>query len=386
MSAGFDDRAVERLTALASEFTGFSREAILPEAIRRAAAKLGGTADEVIARAERRDGAVVHALCQAVSVGETFFFRQPDHFRFLASNTLPELVSSGRKLIRAWSAGCATGEETYSLAACLLDLCPAGVGVEVLGTDLLERNLAAARAGTYGAWSRRASGPLLHDAFDADAKAERVTVSARVRAVTRFQMHNLLDPAPGEFDVIFCRNALVYFAREAIQRAVQNLTAALAPPGAIFFGSMDVAAPPPGFAPAGAGELQIFRHERRAIARPRPREKPALQLEAKPRPRAPEPVALHLKALVHIERGERKVAEQTLDELTRQAPDYVPGILERALLHVRNGEPGAASSLMREVLRRTEKLPPDDLLAGPEPLPVAFYRDSAQTFLKRGGA
>jgi hypothetical protein len=65
-------------------------------------------------------------------------------------------------------------------------------------------------------------------------------------------------------------------------------------------------------------------------------------------------------------------------------PDYVPGILERALLHVRNGEPTAAASLMREVLRRTEKLPLEQLLAGPEELPVSFYRRSAQTFLERG--
>ena len=380
---GFDDRAVERLTALASEFTGFSRDAILPDAIRRAAARLGSP-EEVLARAARRDRAVVHALCQAVSVGETFFFRMPEHFRFIASTLLPELLKkAGRQVIRAWSAGCATGEETYSLAACLLDLVPAPVRVDVLGTDLLERNLAAARAGTYGAWSRRASAPLLHHVFRENGK-ERVSVSDRVRKVTRFELHNLLDPAPGEFDVIFCRNVLVYFSPEAVKIAVRNLAQAVAQDGAIFFGSMDVGGPPPGFAAAGPGELQIFRHERRATPRPQPPASPASAAPMQPKVRAPEPVALHLRALVHIERGEKKVAEQALEELTRAVPDYVPGILERALLHVRSGEPSAASSLMREVLRRTEKLPADEMLAGPEPLPVAFYRDSAQTFLRRG--
>ena len=379
---GFDDLAVERLTALASEFTGFSRDAILPDAIRRAAARLGSP-EEVLARAARRDRAVVHALCQAVSVGETFFFRMPEHFRFIASTLLPELLRAGRPIIRAWSAGCATGEETYSLAACLLDLVPAPVRVDVLGTDLLERNLAAARAGTYGAWSRRASAPLLHDVFRENGK-ERVSVSDRVRKVTRFELHNLLDPAPGEFDVIFCRNVLVYFSPEAVKIAVRNLAQAVAQDGAIFFGSMDVGGPPPGFAAAGPGELQIFRHERRATPRPKPPVPPASAAPLQQQVRAPEPVALHLRALVHIERGEKKVAERALDELTRAVPDYVPGILERALLHVRSGEPSAASSLMREVLRRTEKLPADEMLAGPEPLPVAFYRDSAQTFLRRG--
>src|SRR5439155_25191716 len=100
---------------------------------------------------------------------------------------------------------------------------------------------------------------------------------------------------------------------------------------------------------------------------------------------APRAVDLPLPALVNVERGDMKVAARALDALTRAVPDCVPGIFERALLHVRSGEPSAASSLLREVLGRTEKLPADEMLAGPEPLPVAFYRDSAQTFLRRGG-
>ena len=371
-----DDNALEQLSALAAELTGFSRDAILPDAIRRAAASFGA---DVVEKAGQRDPAVVHALCQAVSVGETFFFRLPEHFRFLATTLIPELIAAGRKVIRAWSAGCATGEETYSLAACLLDLCP--VPVEVLGTDLHERNLAAARTGTYGMWSRRASGPMLHEVFE--TAGERASVSQRVRAVTRFAHHNLLEPAPGEFDVIFCRNVLVYFSPEAVKRTVANVTRALAHGGAICFGSMDVGEPPPGFAHAGASELQIFRHERRAVPRPKPPEPPSSGLPKRPAPRAAEPVALHLRALVHIERGDRKTAERELDDLVRLVPDYVPGILERALLHVRSGQPTAAVSLMREVLRRTDKLPADEVLAGPELLPVAFYRESAQAFLAR---
>jgi hypothetical protein len=153
---------------------------------------------------------------------------------------------------------------------------------------------------------------------------------------------------------------------------------------------MDVAAAPSGMVSAGAPELQIYR---------RPSDKPARRAhkaaaparEAAPipiRPRvAAEPVALHLRALVHIERGEKKRAEVELTELARQVPDYVPGILERALLHVRMGERNAAMALMRDVVRRLDKLPGDELLPGPEPLPVSFYRESAETYLRsaRGG-
>jgi len=153
---------------------------------------------------------------------------------------------------------------------------------------------------------------------------------------------------------------------------------------------MDISEPPPGLVRTGPAELQIYRRlegspaaKAPAAARPPPPD-PAPYV---PLVRPPEPVALHLRALVHIERGEKKRAEKELTDLARQVPDYVPGILERALLHVRMGDKSAATTLMREVLKKIDKLPADEVLAGPEPLPVSFYRDSAQTYLRsaRGG-
>jgi len=386
----YDDHALDQLIAFAAEWTGFSRDAILPDAVRRAAAGLGAP-EEVLQRAAARETAVVHALCQAVSVGETFFFRHPEHFRWIASSLLPELLDGGRRSIDAWSAGCATGEEAYSIAACLLDLLPwpRTVSVEVLGTDLLERNLVVARTGEYGAWSRRPSGPVLHPVFS-DAGNGRVRIDEAIRSATHFAEHNLLDDPPGRFDLILCRNVLVYFSREAARSVVRHLARAVAPGGAVLFGSMDISEPPPGLVRTGPAELQVYR---------RPEGSPAAKAPAAPRPpppdpapyvplvRPPEPVALHLRALVHIERGEKKRAEKELTDLARQVPDYVPGILERALLHVRMGERSAATALMREVLKKIDKLPADEVLAGPEPLPVSFYRDSAQTYLRsaRGG-
>ena len=385
-----NDYTLDRLIGFAGEWTGFSRDAILPDAVRRAALRLG-KADEVVKRAEQRELSVVHALCQAVSVGETFFFRHPEHFRFVAATLVPELLAMGRTSVRAWSAGCATGEEPYSIAACLLDLLPGRKAqIEVLGTDLLERNLAAARKARYGTWSRRPSGPLLHPVFR-KSEGERVEVNDEVRALVKFSQHNLLEAPPGQFDVIFCRNVLVYFSPDAVRTAVRHLAAALSPGGALCLGSMDVTEPPPGLSPAGPPELQIYRRLLpQAAQKQAPAAAPAaripMPLRALRTP-SPEPVALHLRALVHIERGQKKVAEKELSDLARLAPDYVPGILERALLHVRMGEKSAAASLMREVLKRIEKLPGDELLPGPEELPVSFYRDSAETFLRsaRGG-
>jgi chemotaxis protein methyltransferase CheR len=94
---------------------------------------------------------------------------------------------------------------------------------------------------------------------------------------------------------------------------------------------------------------------------------------------------VHTEALSMIERGQHKAAARALADLTRRAPDYLPGILELALLHDRSGQQAHAQTLMREVLRRTESLPPDQVLPGPEPLPVIFYGTSARAFFERNG-
>ncbi|HEY2031344.1 MAG TPA: CheR family methyltransferase [Myxococcales bacterium] len=382
---------LDRLAKHAAAFTGFSREAILDAALRKAAEQLErsfGTEEEVLSRASRRDREVIEALCQAVSVGETFFFRQPEHFRWIAGRLALLWAQEGRSEIHAWSAGCATGEETYSLAACLLDLAPPGAQVSVLGTDLLERNLAAARDGTYGSWSRRVSGPMLHRVF-ADDTAERASVLQHVRNVTLFQRHNLLDPPPGIFDVVFCRNVLVYFSPEAARTALRNLTQAVAPKGALFFGSMDVTQGVPGLHLARPTELQIYGHEApELLTTPKAVPKLAVPPPVKPpKPLPFDPIALHVRALEQIESGELKRALADLEELSRKAPDYLPALLERALLLKRGGERTAAAQLMREVLRRAEALLPDQVVQGPEPLLASFYRESAVAYLRgTGGA
>ena len=101
------------------------------------------------------------AVVRASLVGETYFFRHPEHFRFISREGLPRVMRSGVTHLRGWSAGCATGEEAYSLAACLLSAALPGITVDVVGTDINEGSLTTARRATYGAWSRRESGPHL---------------------------------------------------------------------------------------------------------------------------------------------------------------------------------------------------------------------------------
>jgi chemotaxis protein methyltransferase CheR len=389
--ASIDQRVIERLTEHAARCTGFSLDAILPDAIRRAAKKLADDGERLLLRAAQGDETVVRALFQAVSVGETYFFRHPEQFQFIGRTLVPQWIAARKQRIRIWSAGCATGEEAYSLAACLLDLVPRSVELVILATDLLERNLSAAREGLYGAWSCRPSAPMLYPILE-DGDHPRRRIAARVRAAVQFAQHNLLEPHGSEpFDLILCRNVLVYFSPEAIRTVTGHLVSSLVSDGTVLFGPMDVSDPPPGLVYGAAPELQIYRRAAAVTAgKPPTRSAPvprAEPLRAARTEAAPEPVAIHLRALLSIERGERKVAKAVLEELSQRVPDYLPGILERALMHVRQGERNAAASLMRDVLRRTEAMESEELVPGPEPLPVGFYRSSAEQFLRaRGGA
>ena len=81
--------------------------------------------------------------------------------------------------------------------------------------------------------------------------------------------------------------------------------------------------------------------------------------------------------------GGRGSADKALAELNRAYPDYVPGILERALSHARRGDAAGAAKWMTEVMKRIENLPDDQMIVGPEELPVAFYRETARTYLER---
>ena len=254
------------LVERAISWTGFRADAILHTALTGLMQqRLRGCTEAQLEQAIREgEPTLVHDVCQAVSVGETYFFRTPEQFDFIAARIWPRLAHEARP--RIWSAGCATGEETYSLAAVFLSLMREDERrLEVVGTDLVSRNIEVARQGRYGRWSVRHPQqlvPAFHELAD-----KRIEVDDRLRRVVSFAEHNLLLPLPahlGSFNLIFCRNVLVYFARETAARAIVYLATTLAPGGVLVFGSMDVPEIPPGLQRVGPTELQIYE---RATAR-----------------------------------------------------------------------------------------------------------------------
>ncbi|NUP06735.1 MAG: methyltransferase domain-containing protein [Polyangiaceae bacterium] len=381
------------LCFIAAERTGVRLDALRVDGIREVATSLlakAGDAEAAFAAVHAADPELMARLEGACVVSETYFYRQPDHFDFIAETVAAMDPSKAR--VRAWSAGCATGEEAWSLAATLRAATVREL--DVLGTDVRRASIDAARRGSYKRRGLRYDGQRASP-FE-PGTGELIHVREDLRNVTRFEVHNLLEPPPGlDFDVILCRNVLLYFTPEAQTRALSTLKDALAPGGIVLFSPMDLPGAPEGLERVGRSELQAFRRPmpRPSVLPSAPPPRPAARVETErppPRPRpspsvADDAVAMHLAALAHLDRGERREAEALLASLCATRPSYIPGLVENALLLTRNGERRQAAQLMREVLERTDGLDPHAVLPGPEPMTVAFYTGSARAFLERHG-
>lgn len=397
-----DPQLITRLLPWASHWTGVSAGAIHVENIRRAASVLlagGLTPQQILTGAEVGQQTIVESLRRAVSIGETYFFRHPEQFQLIEKLLQSAPAHPGGGGLRAWSAGCATGEEAYSIAALLNHLwAPGSPAPSVLGTDHLAAHIESARAGIYRRWSVRASGPIAYPLF-LEVGEDRVAIRDELRAMVRFEVHSLLDPAPATgFDLIFCRNVLIYYDPPAIDRVTEHLVEALAPSGILVFGPSDPVAIRPGLGPVGSPELRVFtrlpapREPRRQKPRSRvarPEVVPGISRSVAapvlaPLPVPVDPVAMHLEVLRLMEVGEKARCESLLARIRTLAPDYLPACLEQALLHVRMGQQTAARACLVELLNKLQGLPDDRILIGPEPLAVSYYRAAGEALLAQG--
>jgi len=183
------------------------------------------------------------ALAQELTVGETYFFRNIDQFRALQEQVLPERVraQAARRCLRILSAGCASGEEAYSIAMALHGRLPdPSWEVSIHAVDVNPAMLDKALRARYTAWSMREIPAVLQERWFRPDGRELVLDDA-VRAAVSFEERNINvdDPEfwrPGTFDVVFCRNVLMYFTPHGAQAAVARITRSLAPGGVLFLG------------------------------------------------------------------------------------------------------------------------------------------------------
>ncbi len=225
-----------QISALIERRTGIARGAYSPATLDAAvmAAGDGATLLHTLENTPEREP-IWQNLLNTLLIGETYFFRNQAHFNLLRQVIAPQF--NGREL-RVWSAGCSTGEETYSLAIALSETLPdlSTRGLRLIGTDINSAALATAERGHYREWSFRQTEPSLRSRYFT-AQTGGWLIDSALRGLPRFQQHSLLTGAPlHQLDLIFCCNVLLYFEEEAIRRAETLFFEALAPGGWLVLG------------------------------------------------------------------------------------------------------------------------------------------------------
>lgn len=187
----------------------------------------------------------LHHMIDAVSTNKTDFFREPVHFEFLLSRGLSDhTTKTVRNHLSAWSAGCSTGEEPYSLAMLLQEYCNRGhyKDYTIVATDISRGVLEHATIGIY----QKEKTDLIPTAYQNNYLLKgtgqyenKVRIAPAIRRKIAFRQLNLLDKnyeGLGNFDILFCRNVLIYFERQVQYQILQQLCRHLYPGGYLFLG------------------------------------------------------------------------------------------------------------------------------------------------------
>jgi chemotaxis protein methyltransferase CheR len=247
MTATVDRSALESFRAVVAQRFGIRCDesgldhlaSILRQRVRESHAGDGATYALRLAsdRAEQR------ALVPLLTVGETSFMRNADNFRVLGELALPERARArgAERRLRVLSAGCASGEETYSLAVIVGEHPELrGWDVRITGIDVNPTAIESARRARYSEWSLRDTPAELRAKYFRAAGRDHHLID-EVKSLVAFEERNLVDEdaafwQPDLFDVVFCRNVLMYFTPEAMQAIVARIVRSLAPGGFLFLG------------------------------------------------------------------------------------------------------------------------------------------------------
>jgi chemotaxis protein methyltransferase CheR len=190
-----------------------------------------------------KEPALSNKVVEALLNNETYFFRDRAPFDLLARHALPELAKKrhSSRRIRIWSAGCATGQEVYSLAMLFAED-PAnwlGWTVDILGTDVSSSVIERARRGLYSQFEVQRGLGINQTIRWFEECEDGWRAVEELRKSVRFQVHNLLEqpPHPGEFDILLCRNVLLYLNADKRRAAFDRLASSLAPDGWLMLGA-----------------------------------------------------------------------------------------------------------------------------------------------------
>jgi chemotaxis protein methyltransferase CheR len=186
----------------------------------------------------RTDRTELEAFLDRVTINVSQLWRHPEQFDVLERHVLPELAQKGR--VRAWSAGCSYGAEAFTLAAVCRTAIPKA-NVSITGVDIDPRMIEKARAGIFSAGDARAVKPGLMDAWFTQLPDGRFEARPELRAMCRFEVGDLLrvQPRPGAYDLVMCRNTVIYFNDEVRDALHARLATALRPGGCLVVGATE---------------------------------------------------------------------------------------------------------------------------------------------------
>ena len=323
-------------------------------------------------------------LIGAITVGETYFFRNPPHFNALRQHILPQLIASHSddRRLRIWSAGCATGEEPYSIAILLRQLLPdiARWNILILGTDINKQALERAREGRYRPWSFRQTDPAIQERYFT-RKNGLFEIRPEVREMVTFAYLNLVEDVypslatnTNAMDLILCRNVAIYFPEAVMREIAGRFYRCLLPGGWLIVGASETNAAVysqfvvrdldgaivyqktkgreeakrqvrKGWEARKAPSLPVIPSRRRPLpgaSRP----EPAPPREVKP------PTELYQEALSLLEQGRDEEAEHRLRACLESNPDFAPAHYQMARLLANRGELEEARSWCQQVIER----------------------------------
>ena len=210
-------------------------------------AKANGMADvrELIGRLRLNPNApIAYQVVESMTTNESMFFRDTKPFDQLVKVILPELKAKGKNSIRIWSAACSTGQEAYSIAMTLKEesFKYPGLTAEIYATDLAEKVVERARAGHYSQFEIQRGLPIAYlMKYFTQRPNNNWEINDAIKSMVKFTTGNLLLPYAtiGRFDVIFCRNVLIYFDEKTKSDVLDRMAAVLNPPGYLYLGGSE---------------------------------------------------------------------------------------------------------------------------------------------------
>lgn len=215
---------------------------LVPLARRRGLDSLEDLASEV---RRHQDERLLSEITEAMTTNETFFFRDNKPFENFRESVLPKLLEAraGQKSLRILNAACSTGQEPYSIAMLLSEQASkmAGWRVEIMATDISNEVLEKAKAGLYSQFEVQRGLPIQLLVKYFQQTGEIWQIGSSIRAMVKFQNKNLLESLAdlGKFDVVFCRNVLIYFDQETKAKVLDEIHNILSDDGALFLGGAE---------------------------------------------------------------------------------------------------------------------------------------------------